>query len=235
MYTIRPATEHDVPSLTQIIIQAFARTPFWENLFPEGTTDPRPLKTARTLSKLLDPTTHVLVAEHPSTGRIVGYARWTLPSSSTSTSCSSTVPTTHPRIPAISEEAQRMASRSSELFPSGGNRAAYDSFYEGLERGKKRYLSEGDFVLELLATLPEEQGKGVASGLLRWGLERADAVNARVYLEATEEGYPIYRKYGWRDLGEFRMDFEEFGGWGVQRWVFMMRDPGYGLDQDIKN
>ncbi|PYH43731.1 acyl-CoA N-acyltransferase [Aspergillus saccharolyticus JOP 1030-1] len=251
-YKIRPATESDAPHLAHINIVAFHHSPFWHNLFPNldiaATT---PLKLARTLAKLADAESHLLVAEEVSSGRVVGYARWIAPGIDAEDSPAE-VSLQDPQnlnlvatwraqqqqqdkteksagqgeedAPGILHGQEARAGAGGGMNPPGTNRAVQQRFWGQLERLKGLYVREGDFALELLATLPEEQGKGVASGLLRWGLERADRVNARVYLEATEEGYPIYRKYGWRDLEPFELDFAEYGGQGRQRWITMMRD-----------
>lgn len=80
-------------------------------------------------------------------------------------------------------------------------------------------------VLELLITHPQHQGKGVGKALLDWGVRIADERKARMYLEATPEGYPLYRKYGWRDVEDLVMDFSLYGGEGEARYVVMMREP----------
>jgi hypothetical protein len=55
-------------------------------------------------------------------------------------------------------------------------------------------------------------------------MDQADARNARIYLEATADGYPLYRKHGWTVLREMEMDFEPFGGKGTQTYYLMMRE-----------
>lgn len=42
----------------------------------------------------------------------------------------------------------------------------------------------------------------------------ADQKQARIYLEATPEGYPLYRKCGWRDVEDIVMDYSVYGGGG---------------------
>ncbi|RAH64118.1 GNAT family N-acetyltransferase [Aspergillus aculeatinus CBS 121060] len=246
-YTIRRATEPDAPHLAHINITAFEPTPFWRNLFPA--LDRRatyPLKLARTLTKLADGASHLLVAEDPATGAVVGYARWTVPGPRAPAPASSGAIALSPANQDLVTAFRRAGDGDGVgALPPGTNLAVHSRFWGELERLKAKYLREGDFgafsphllpwdhandkgegaVLEFLATLPEAQGQGVASGLLRWGLERADARNARVYLEATEEGYPVYRKYGWRDLEVLELDFAELGGRSErQRWVMMMRE-----------
>lgn len=51
-------------------------------------------------------------------------------------------------------------------------------------------------VLNILFTHPEHRGKGVASLVMEWGLERADELGLETYIEATDVGKPVYEKFG---------------------------------------
>lgn len=80
-------------------------------------------------------------------------------------------------------------------------------------------------VLELLCVLPEYQRIGIGSAFLKWGIEKADASNARIYLEATMEGVPAYLKHGWKVVEEIQLDYTERGGEGRQKFALMIREP----------
>lgn len=80
-------------------------------------------------------------------------------------------------------------------------------------------------VLDLLATVPSHQGRGVGSALLRWGIEKADELQTRIYLEATSEGLPVYLKYGWEPVEKIVLDLEAYGDEGQQDFMVMIRDP----------
>ncbi|OOF98058.1 hypothetical protein ASPCADRAFT_205328 [Aspergillus carbonarius ITEM 5010] len=218
-FTIRPATEHDAPELAHINIASFRHQPFWTNFLPTSspTTDLQTalqLKTARCLSKLIAPDVHVLVATDTTTNKIIGYARWAFPARDPETS---TVE--------LSPEGKGLVGEYSngKALPEGMRQDVYDAFWKMLKEKSEVWVREGDFVLEFLATLPEAQGKGVGTALLKWGMEQADKRNARVYLEATTDGYALYRKFGWEELEVMEMDFTEFGGVGAQKWFAMMR------------
>ncbi|KAI5292514.1 hypothetical protein KEM55_007740, partial [Ascosphaera atra] len=45
-------------------------------------------------------------------------------------------------------------------------------------------------------TCREHRRKGVAELFLNWGLKRADELGLGCYLEASEMGAPVYKKYG---------------------------------------
>ena len=62
-------------------------------------------------------------------------------------------------------------------------------------------------VLDFLATLPQYQRRGAASMLLRWGMEQAAERGVGIFLEATMDGYQLYRKCGWKDVYELTMNY----------------------------
>lgn len=67
--------------------------------------------------------------------------------------------------------------------------------------------------------------------MLKWATQKADSLNARMFLEATEEGYPLYKKYGWITQEEVVLDFEPLGGHNKGRYYIMIRDPIPGTVQ----
>ena len=62
-----------------------------------------------------------------------------------------------------------------------------------------------------MMTLPEYQGQGLASMLLRQGLKEIDAQGRRCYLEATPVGLPIYIHLGWKVVDEIKIDLGAYG------------------------
>jgi predicted N-acetyltransferase YhbS len=79
-------------------------------------------------------------------------------------------------------------------------------------------------VLGLLCVLPEYQRIGIGSEFLKWGIEKADASNARIDLEATMEGVPAYLKHGWKIVEEIQLDYTQRGGEGSQKFALMIRE-----------
>lgn len=65
---------------------------------------------------------------------------------------------------------------------------------------------DGDCALELVATLPEARGRGLASRLVRHALREArDRGCDSVTLEGSKMGEPVYTRLGYRTLGRMRM------------------------------
>lgn len=80
----------------------------------------------------------------------------------------------------------------------------------------------------LLCTSPQYQRRGIGSRLLKHVLDVADAEGRKAYIEATEDGYPLYRKMGFVDLDAIEKDLSEYGA-PTTRSVAMMREPVVGV------
>ena len=83
-------------------------------------------------------------------------------------------------------------------------------------------------MLWLLGTHPKHERKGAGAQLVRWAFPRADAAGLRCYVDASNLGYPLYRRCGFEDVGELMLDLEGYEcgeGSGVQKWVAMVREP----------
>lgn len=67
-------------------------------------------------------------------------------------------------------------------------------------RGRKHWY------LEFIATRREWQGKGAGGMLIRWGLERSDREGTETYLEASPQGVPVYKRFGFEEVERFVVD-----------------------------
>ncbi|KAH1293171.1 hypothetical protein KXX16_003026 [Aspergillus fumigatus] len=222
--TIRYATEADAPAIAELNIICFQDGPMYRNMLPN--IDPlsaTPMKLSRTYDKLANPRMHVLVATDPTSNQILGCARWLMPDASAHWRDES-------EMAILSDDARAKAAQMTQLRPAGMNVAVYEGLFKALEEMRGKYVREGDIggrgpVLELLVTHPQHQGKGVGKALLDWGVRMADQKQARIYLEATPEGYPLYRKCGWRDVEDIVMDYSVYGGEGEATYAVMIREP----------
>ncbi|KAL9601806.1 MAG: hypothetical protein Q9219_002296 [cf. Caloplaca sp. 3 TL-2023] len=146
---------------------------------------------------------HKLFMEHfkiidTSKGTIVSYAAWERPH------------------PSATEEGSQHARFGDAMpdtcFPQGSNLSVIKDFSDQQDRLKVVHMdSTQDYYLKMLFTHPSYQGQGLASALLRQGLERIDAESRRCYLEASPAGLPIYRKRGWKVVDEIRVDLSKHG------------------------
>ncbi|OGM42793.1 GNAT family acetyltransferase [Aspergillus bombycis] len=209
---IHYATESEAAALGGINIASFRHQQMWLNALPG--IEPEiciPMKQARCLEKLASPEIHVFSAVDTSVDRIVGYARWTVPWEENQVE--------------LSEEGRAMVANAASLRPKEMREDIWEAAFRRMKEKRATHVRKDDMILDILAISPEHQGKGIGSKLLQWGTQHADARNARIYLEATIEGYPLYRKYGWHEMERIVIDYAEYGGTGQAVFVLMMRDP----------
>lgn len=81
------------------------------------------------------------------------------------------------------------------------------------------------FMLNSLATHPEQQGRGAAKMLLDWGIKKADDEGLVTYLDATGIGKPIYEKRGFEVKKAVEWDRVPWGGEGKDCYYGMVRQP----------
>jgi len=86
-------------------------------------------------------------------------------------------------------------------------------------RGRKHWY------LELVAAIPEEQGKGATGIFLIWGIRKADEEDTETYLEASPDGKPIYEHCGFEEVERLVVLLEGKGNTGEKEFVecFMVR------------
>lgn len=66
--------------------------------------------------------------------------------------------------------------------------------------------------LGILACKQNRQRIGAGSALMKWGVDFADSLGLPSRLESSAEGYGLYRKFGYEDVGVFDLDVT--GKWG---------------------
>ncbi len=88
-------------------------------------------------------------------------------------------------------------------------------------RSGSRYRTAGDAQLLNIAVLPEEQGKGIATALVRAGLDAMRELHVpEVRLEVrpwNRGAVQLYRKSGWREVGRTQDNEGE--------WLVMVANP----------
>ncbi|KAJ5319756.1 hypothetical protein PENANT_c026G03535 [Penicillium antarcticum] len=216
MHLIQYAVEADGPGLAQVNVESFQGRHLLARMFPTASV-PRMVeyKAKVGMKHLANPNMHVLKIHDEASGELVAYSRWMIPEALGY----------GPTVPTLSEQAMEFAKDPVQYAPQPMREDIFNAFKQILENARKRYTTEKDIVLDLLATLPAYQGQGYGSAILKWGIEKANASKSRIFLEATPEGVPLYLKYGWKQLEEVTMDFEPFGCDGSESFYLMMRDP----------
>jgi GNAT superfamily N-acetyltransferase len=66
-----------------------------------------------------------------------------------------------------------------------------------------------------IGTHPDYHRRGLASYLIKYGTDRADAAGLMCCLAASPMGALLYRKQGWIMVDKIELPLEDYGGEGV--------------------
>ncbi|KXH47873.1 acetyltransferase [Colletotrichum nymphaeae SA-01] len=200
---LRPATPADGPALASIYLSAFHDNPVAITCFP-ATTQVRDFLAKSFTEEMSEPRSRWLIITDPDyedPDLPIACAKWVRPAGPNETNV-------EPPPPA-------------DVWPKEGNPEFANHFFGSIGRKHAEIMGETrHWYLELLICRKEHQGKGAASPLLRWGVERADEEGKLAFLEAVPLAKGIYEKYGFQSL--YRLDFATPSS-GVLSQDFMLR------------
>ncbi|PWY81635.1 acyl-CoA N-acyltransferase [Aspergillus sclerotioniger CBS 115572] len=166
------ATIDDVPELTQLWYNAFS--PSMLKVWPDTPGVRQWWESANRHDMLNKPCEKYLKVVDPNNeGRIAAYAKWSL---ETAEERGPRYPSWHPDMDAHHN----------------------DAFFQPLKGSRARLVGGGrrNFYLDMLATHTDYRRRGAARLLLEWGCEVADQENFPIYIDSSEEGRPIYERFG---------------------------------------
>lgn len=104
---------------------------------------------------------------------------------------------------------------------------AQEAFRAALDEVQKKYIGDKPYAgLQVLATRESHRRRGVATMLLRRGIDMANEYNLPVYLESSPMAKPVYERMGFELLGWMPFDAREFGSDREMRHAVMMRPAG---------
>jgi hypothetical protein len=90
--------------------------------------------------------------------------------------------------------------------------------FSRFEMMQKRYAPEPHFYLNTIGVMPEAQGKGLASKLIRPFLAQADTQGVSTYTETmTPSNVGLYEHYGFRVMEEYCVPNTELSIWSFYR------------------
>ncbi len=76
----------------------------------------------------------------------------------------------------------------------------------------RSWLTRDYLDVQVLATAPAYQRRGLGSMLLKHVLQMADKEGKVAYIEATDAGYPLYLRLGWKQIDIVELDLSNYGG-----------------------
>jgi predicted N-acetyltransferase YhbS len=93
------------------------------------------------------------------------------------------------------------------------NREARIAFMDGIFKSRREFIGGKPHVmLESLVTSPDHHRRGAGSMLLKWGTEKVDELGVVGYLEASDDGAPLYARFGYEPIREIEFDTRKYGG-----------------------
>jgi GNAT superfamily N-acetyltransferase len=198
----RVATAAEIPAAVDVLARAFYADPVWGWAFP----DPE-----RRLE------------QHRAVWGLVAQAALSYESAWLSGDCAAVALWIPPGKPELRpEDEERLEGLLAELLGDGATRVL-----ETFERFEAAHpTAEPHYYLSLLATNPDQRGRGLGIGLLAATLERIDAEGAPAFLESSNPvNTPRYERLGFAVFGQFELP--EGGPSVTQMW----RDPAARSNQ----
>jgi ribosomal protein S18 acetylase RimI-like enzyme len=180
--TVRKATLDDVPELAKALALAFDGDPPMQWFLPDPATR---VERARRLFEVMLRRVHLARAHCYTTDDLAGGALWVPPGSW--------------RLGVVEQVA--LLPGMLRVFGRGLGRAQ-----RGLSVMESGHPRERHFYLDSLGVVPERQGRGLGSALMRPVLERCDADGVPAYLNAgSVRSRDLYRRHGFAVTEEFSL------------------------------
>jgi len=246
--TLAPVTPDDVPQLTKLHAAAFKSDLFFNLMMlhrDEGAAAPL---IQRGIEADMSNPNATLIKAMDENGDIVGWACWELKGDTKEpgpdvAATPAPAPEAQPKSESVQTDttaakaehvagSEQQSSQSEAKKPEdsirvlGGLQRRHRTTWEDTHLAGKKYLA-----LEGLATHPRSQGRGVATKLVQWGINKADAESLSCYAHASPASHRLYDRAGFQELERDEYDLAEYApggkggnrGWGVYTFRYMMR------------
>lgn len=207
-FSIRPATEADIPRIIQIQFSAFTGDPYQEALFPPSDDD-RQLAVDRTVKSWnADPTARwmVVLNSNNTEGDLLGFALWNI----------------HKHFRPESEW-----KKEPEVDWCEGRQKEIACNFLAMNARLRQKMWEGrpHVLLNLLCIHQDFQRKGAGTALMQWGMDVASNLRLAIHIEASAAGYELYRKLGFKQVDVAIVRKEEWDGDHDRRYIAMVKEP----------
>jgi ribosomal protein S18 acetylase RimI-like enzyme len=94
------------------------------------------------------------------------------------------------------------------------------NIFSNFSRMQKLYAPEPHYYLETISVLPQAQGRGLASRLIKPFLARADTATVSTYTETmTPANVPLYQHYGFQVMEQYLVPNTDLSIWALYRPV----------------
>ncbi|PSR90330.1 N-acetyltransferase-like protein [Coniella lustricola] len=195
---VRPGTRADLPELLRVYFDAFDPIVVNKLLYPGGTSASAMECFAKDFWPEEKKTLEAEAAEAifmQERSEIVAFGKWN-----------------HVKEPQPEEKWNVHKPATQEGVGEGVNVLFFEDFIGGLQKLRRKYM-KGDpcLHLEILAVTTTRQRLGAGSALLAWGNQFADNHGYTYWLEASPQGYPLYRRFGFEAIEPHDVDLAPYG------------------------
>ncbi|KAF7538263.1 hypothetical protein G7054_g3075 [Neopestalotiopsis clavispora] len=226
-YVLDRCTVADGDAISRNNMSAFWQDANWVLSWRHTTLDKHIIETAkrypRNLLQNRDTARHQKAVD-PETGRLVGYARWSIPAAHAVTATGNPV-WPDAVVPAVSPEEEdefKRVAESADWKPD----VTSDPLDDEMIRIKQELIAAKPYmVLDYLAVHPENQRRGIATVLIESGIREAEKLGLDIFLVARPAGMPVYRRAGFKTIQVLVQDDSIYGGPGEICTYYMTYEP----------
>ncbi|KOC08591.1 GNAT family acetyltransferase [Aspergillus flavus AF70] len=208
--SLHPALPTDAPTLDEIHSKAFPNDLLLEVMY--GPREENTVGLAQDLEKAIqeNPNARFTKAVDDESGRVVGWSWWIIYRDAEA----------H-----VKAEQEAVKKRATPPPRSICPRACLEYRQLVVEKRERWIGGRGVAILQILVVHPEYQGCGIGTKLLMAGVQEAKSLQLPAWLEASRAGYTLYKKCGFRDVGEnLDLDLAKYGATGQKQGFCMLMD-----------
>jgi GNAT superfamily N-acetyltransferase len=107
--------------------------------------------------------------------------------------------------------------------PAGTNPEVWNDFFGYLRTSRRELGTQPVAILFTLTTHPDHHRRGAGTLLLERMMEEVDQEGILAYLESSEMGKPLYKRFGFEEVRTTEFRLEKYGGSGVEKNTVMLR------------
>ncbi|PMD55927.1 acyl-CoA N-acyltransferase [Hyaloscypha bicolor E] len=216
-FILSTCTPADIPAMVELNLSAFANDPLSNITMPRemiGEAELRRWMSQFIASFFEKPEVHFFKITETHTGSLAAWMRCAFP-----------------HVLSEEESEKRKAEKEQKVkdksfWPKGANLDVINVKFGTLGQLKEYYCNDSEtYYVQLLATDPAYQRRGLASKLLKQVLQIADRGGKMSYIEATEAGFPVYQKLLFKQVDIVEVDLSRWGGKGTTSNRIMQREP----------
>ncbi|KAK1992584.1 acyl-CoA N-acyltransferase, partial [Colletotrichum falcatum] len=201
--SLSPVEADDVPALLRVHTAAFKTDQFSNLMLLNRDEDAHQEVMGRSIRRWMSDPDAKLTRALDADGRLVGWSCWVVKAGYEEEPAPA-------REPAPAPAARRAETGQDDPARALGGLMFRDmTWWEGKHLGGKRHA-----VLQALATDPRCQRRGVATELVRHGLEEVDSQGLPCWIHASPASHQLYVKAGFREVGRSDYDLDEWAPGG---------------------